>query len=161
MSEQLPVTLTFEQAHWTAISEVNCWRGHCMELNARLDRAVTSALLAWHCEAIPQTWGDRLQLLRKLTGEEGKRSDPKLHDLATALSNLRDEWRDRMAHATSTVHLDANNQWVWHFSLPKQPGRPEDRGSLGQADGSRIERELKDKVNTLRGRLKHFGVACC
>lgn len=159
---ELPAELTFEQAHHDAIADVNRWRGHCLELHARLERAVNAALAHWKPDtARPQKMSDRLRALRELTGPEGTRPSAALHDLLGELAEQRNGWRDRLAHATSTVHLDENRHWVWHFTMPRSGQKQEDDGAVSFADGRVLEEKLGRNVNALRSKLGQLKIPNC
>lgn len=162
MTHQPNIELTFDQALHAAIADVNRWRGHCLELHARLERAINAALRHWQptC-SMPQKFSDRLRALQSLTGAGGPYANEGLAELISQLQELRSEWRDRLAHATSTVHLDEERRWVWHYSMPRSGRDNEDRGAINCQMGEELERKLGRAVNVLRSRLRQLDVPSC
>lgn len=162
MTVQPTIELTFDQTLHVAIADVNRWRGHCLELHARLERAINAALRHWQPTCpLPQKFSERLKELHRLTAADGPHANEGLAKLIDQLRKLRSDWRDRLAHATSTVHLDEARQWIWHYSMPR-PGRDiEDSGAIGRQAGEQLESDLASAVNALRSRLRKLAVPDC
>jgi hypothetical protein len=162
MTHQPVIALTFEQSLHQAVAEVNRWRGHCLELHARLERAVNAALRHWQPECpLPQKFADRLKALARLAAADGPHANKSLVSTIDQLQELRSEWRDRLAHATSAVHLDQARDWIWHFSMPRSGGKIDDSGAITRCDGEELESRLSKAVNALRSQLRKADVPHC
>ena len=156
MSVHTSFPSTFRQAHERAVEDVNRWRGHCMELHARYEQAVKDSLLPrLDGEQMPQTFERCVKSLATLLKKAASPASNKIVDALTELQKLR-EWRDRLAHATSMVHLDTNREWIWHWSLPGSNG-DQFEGSLRQAEALKTEKELSAQVKKLRSLLGQVG----
>ena len=141
------IELTAEQMHIRACDDVNRWRGHCIELFARIEREAGEALAAMaqaddgKRAKVPHMFGDRMKALSAAFAQGGTCPRPKI---AKALADAADllEQRNRLVHARSRILLDRDGNWVWQYFF-RPSGKPEESGCVDAKEAGEVERALQ------------------
>lgn len=154
--------------HDLAKAEIDAWRGRCMNIFARGEKAVTDSLLtASGGTAVPRLdplAGQRLNSLEKLV-EAHEATKPQKGALLDAIAawRLHDEKRPLLSHGVATELMDRHG--VWHVQLDfiavqKGVGVP-NRATFGKGEAETFEKSLhaaftrlSQQLGQLRKRLK-------
>ncbi|GAA3997419.1 hypothetical protein [Sphingomonas humi] len=156
MSVELPVSQSLQDAHRHAVAELNRWRGHCIETLARLEEAATLTIAALPLppgEKQPTVFGARMKVLKTvLQGCPHKKAPQLISDLDELQSDLN--WRNRIVHAASSVYVDKQGGWIWHYRFrPSKAGAALEAGVLDQKTAIALENRLSSRVQSLMRRL--------
>jgi hypothetical protein len=147
MSIELPIVSTIEAAHCNAIDEVNRWRGHCIELFARIEKTLIEALEKNGAAATPALL-PRIAAVSALPGVK-----PKLNAKLEKLRGLAED-RNLIVHSTSTVWIDGNGGWLWAFTFT--PAGKAKVSTISHWDRDRaqaFEKQLSSVEQSLRAQL--------
>lgn len=160
MSVELPISPSLDEAHGAALDDVNRWRGHCVELYARIERAIGETLLSvaeskQPAKRPPEMFGPRLKALRALVGPDGEHRNS---DLFKRLAAVEDElgFRNFIVHASGSVWIDAKNNWLWSYRFDPG-GKGEDvTGHIDRSEAGDLEKRLASAAKSLGARLANF-----
>jgi hypothetical protein len=159
MSEQ-PIA----KPHDMAAGQINSWRGHCLDLFAKAERAIASALEA-ACDKNPSLTikhlaGHRLADLARIVTDTGTANEKRSKALLDALAAWQcvDAKRAFLAHGVSTVLLDRHGAWhvQLDFTRYQSKRRDRERWSLSELEAAQFEDDLEQKFKLLSTQLGQF-----
>lgn len=159
MSAEVPIELTARQAHAAALDDVNRFRGRCVELFARIERAIgdhLSALSATESDfrvSVPHTFGNRVKELRRVLSPDSPFGDPKLLKALCALQEQLNR-RNLIVHSVSEVWMDASGKWLWLLRFPSGKGAPDQREFFQRETAAQFERDLASSSRSLCDQLQ-------
>jgi hypothetical protein len=154
-----------ETPHSAAIHDVNRWRGHCIDLFARIDEAVAASLevmAAKNPKANVRTshlFGQRVAALRAAL-QPDQPFAAKAGPVLKALDKLEPllTQRNILVHATGSVWIDARGRWLWRYCVtPSGRNRVQEKGTIDRDEASAIENKLRPLCRSFCDRLRHFG----
>ena len=159
MTLQLPIEHTLADTHGAAIDAVNRWRGHCVELYARLEYEVTRTLSEMAARpnstvSVPHNFGEKVKKLRASVDADGPHpSDDIVETLASLAAHF--ERRNMLVHASGRVWIDRKGNWLWRYRFqPSGKGRPQETGSFEEDEALEIEQSLSRGSRSLAGHLR-------
>ena len=147
MSAELPISPSIKDAQRDAINDINRWRGHCIELFARADHVVGTALARNEIARVPGSLAGRVDAL-KLVCKSAR--------LSRTLDEFRDmiEHRNVLAHAVSAVWVKDAGNWLWSYRFtPAGKGNAEQRGYWCSDEAEDFEEKLRRTVQRLTSLL--------
>jgi hypothetical protein len=160
MTLHVPIEQPLSDTHHAAIDDVNRWRGHCVELYARLEYEVTRTLSEMAAcpnssVSVPHNFGDKVKKLRAAVDADGPHP---ADNIVTALGTFTDhlERRNMLVHASGKVWIDPKKgDWLWHYRFqPSGKGRPQEIGSFDKDEALKIEGSLSSGSRSLGGQLR-------
>ena len=156
MAEELQIISTVQEAHDAAVREVHRWRGHCVDLYARLERGLTLTIdsLGIAVGTNASVFGERLKRVTSAVTPEGSHPHAKT---SAALRETLDHTKRRnmLVHAVGGVFIDARGDWFWRYNYqPSKAKAPPENGSFSRSEGERMEAELEEKVRSICAHLQ-------
>jgi hypothetical protein len=148
--------------HDLAAAEINGWRGRCLDLFARGERAVDMALEAVSKLELPmkplagQRLADVVRLAVEDTGATEKQSSALL--LALERWSLINAHRAYLAHGVATVLLDRQGEWHVQFDFVRYQSKRRDqqRWPLSKDEALQFEAELEQAFKAISAQLGQF-----
>lgn len=147
-----------------AAGEIDGWRGRCVDLFAKAERAVALALEA-ACDrdeslTIRHLAGQRLADLIKLVENDDKATEKQRNALRRAL----DAWervepqRAYFAHGVAKVLLDKQGNWHAQFNFTKYQAKSREpqRWNCSKREAEQFETDLEQGFKDLSAQLGHF-----
>lgn len=149
-----------------AISEVNAWRGRCLDTFTRAEAAVTECLLALSVMpgrssdiALPHLLGERFDALASAVSANGPFALKCTHT-TPALSRFRKHapLRNMLCHAVANVTLDQKGQWTLIFRLAAlRSGRVvREVLVIREDEAGPLAAQVANEYRNLRSRLEKF-----
>ena len=159
MTAQVPIELPMSDRYRAAIDDVNRWRGHCVELYARLESEITETLFEMSVRphstvSVPHNFSDKVKKLR--TAVEAHGSNPS-ENAVKALSDLTDhvDRRNLLVHASGRVWIGPKGNWLWRYRFqPSGKNRAQEVGSIDKDEAQGIEQSLSSGSRVLAGHLR-------
>lgn len=159
MTAHTPLERSFTDARAEAIDEVNRWRGHCVEIYARVEYEITRTLSAMAVmqdaqTSIPHNFGEKVKKLRTAVEPAAPLANSKL---AIALKDFADHFdrRNMLVHSTGKVWVGVNGDWLWRYRFqPSGKGRPMEVGCFARDDALDIEKALALAGRSLGNQLR-------
>lgn len=162
MNASVPFPLSLADAHDAATNEVNRWRGHCLDLYARIERDCIEAIDAMIASGrMPELrrkslFGARIDAVRKGLESCPLDKPPKalkaLGELDEALGRRND-----IVHGIGKVWIDANDNWQWQFAyLSNAKGQGSVSGHFTSHEALILEKGLSAGAQSLRDTLRNF-----
>lgn len=146
--------------HDLAKAEIDAWRGRCLNVFSRGERAVTDSLLLAHQKSpnlrLEPLAGQRLNTLEKLASEHCA-----TEALRTAIQaairgwRLYDEERPFFSHGVAIELVDRLSRWhvqVDYIAVQKGVGEPR-RRTWSKAEAEGFEKGLHQAFSALSGQL--------
>jgi hypothetical protein len=146
--------------HDLAKAEIDAWRGRCINIFSRGEKAVTDCLTA-ASEGKPPVRleplaGQRLNSLERLVGEhEATKAQKDALISAIATWRLHDEKRPTFSHGVATELLDRHGVWHVQFdfvAVTKAAGLAY-RVTYSKSEAEIFEKSLHDAFTKLAGQL--------
>jgi len=154
MSAELPIPIDVKQVHRTAIDDVNRWRGHCVELFARVEQELASALAALNAGKIPPALAAKMARLDEIVAPAGPSPNAKLEKTLTQLAPLA-EHRNLVVHARSSVWVNDRSKWLWAYVFtPSGKGSCEQVGHWTEDEALKFKDELSRTAQSLCSQLR-------
>ena len=162
MTVDLPISLSFDDAHQMTIDEVNRWRGRCIQCFAYIELAAANTLAKMTLEnpatskKINPLFGARVQALRDAFKEgapfhvRGKKAAKALEDLQPCL-----EYRNILVHSVGHVYVAPAGHWIWSYRV-NADGKSDQLGTICSDEAKRIERELAAGSRKLSDLLRNL-----
>lgn len=154
---------SYPKLHDLAKAEIDAWRGRCLNIFARGEKAVTDcitgALVTSPEFRLEPLAGQRLNTLEKLA-EKHSGTEAQKVALSKAIIEWRrnDEKRPFFSHGVATELLDRKG--LWHLRLDFiaiQKGKSEPRRlTLSKVEAEELEKSLHAAFKTLSGQLGQF-----
>ena len=159
MTIEPPPLLSLARAHDRARDDVNRWRGHCVDLFSRIERAMADVLARMALAGGggikgPQTFGARVAALAAKVAREGDFPNPALVKSIDAARPLLDQ-RNRIIHATGTISVERNGEWLWNYRF-RPSGKAEDSGFYECQEAKAFERDLQRTTQSLCAKLDNL-----
>jgi len=158
MTLHVPIEQPLSDTHRAAIDAVNRWRGHCVELYARLEYEVTRTLSEmaerpYSSVSVPHNFGDKVKKLRAAVDAHGPHpADNIVRALGTFTDHL--ERRNMLVHARGKVWIDPKGDWLWRYRFqPSGKGRAQEIGSFNKDEALEIERSLSSESRSFASHL--------
>ena len=160
MSVELPISPPLDQAHRAAVDDVYRWRGRCVELYARVERAIGETLLSvteskQPAKRPPEMFGPRLKALRALVGPDGEHRNSDLADRLAAFDGDFNH-RNLIVHASGSVWIDAKNNWLWSYRFDPGGKGQDVVGQIDRSEAEVLEKRLARFAQSLGDRLENF-----
>ena len=157
MTDEPPLLPSLEGTYSAAIHDVNRWRGHCIELFARIDEAVAGALETMATKnptanvRTPHLFGQRITALsaalqpdQPFAARAGQ-----IHKTLAKLEPFLAQ-RNILVHATGSIWVDAKERWLWRYCVtPSGRNRVQEKGTIDRDEASAMEKELRASVPKL------------
>lgn len=150
--------------HDIAAGEIDGWRGRCLDLFAKTERAVAVALEA-ACDkdaslTIRHLAGQRMADLIKLIEGDGKATEKQRNALRRALEAWErvEPQRAYLAHGVATVMLDRQASWHAQFDFTKYQAKNRDpqRWNCSKREAEQFEADLEQGFKNLSAQLGQF-----
>jgi hypothetical protein len=150
--------------HDLAAGEINGWRGHCLDVFAKAERAIASTLEVANAQDCSITLrhlaGHRLADLAKLAMSRSATNDKQCKVLLEAL----DAWlaveskRAFLAHGVATVLIDRLGSWHVQLDFTKYQGKGLERlrWTCSKEEATQFEEELQAEFKRLSTHLGQF-----
>ena len=139
------------------------WRGKCLNLYARAEQAVGSALEDAHrANATPKLRhlaGQRLaDLIVTVEAKGGTGKQMKAFSSALGAWKAVESQRQFLAHGVASTSVDIRGCWTLLLDVVvyRNNQRSSDRWAIKQAEGEEFLRSLEDAFAKLSGQLGHF-----
>jgi len=146
MSHEQRIISDITSAHEDAIADVNRWWGHCLELFARIEQTLAEKLVA-NQRTVPQAILAKLSAVAELLTRPKAKTLERLRQLAEA--------RNLIVHATSSVWIDANDNWLWAYRfIPTGKDKAPIEGHWDRHRARAFEKELSSMAQSLRDQLR-------
>jgi hypothetical protein len=160
MSVELPISPSLDQAYRAAVDDVNRWRGRCVELYARIERAIGETLLSvaeskQPAKRPPEMFGPRLKALRALVGPDGEHRNSDLAERLAAFDSDVNH-RNLIVHASGRVSIDAKNNWLWSYRFDSGGKGQDVTGHIDRGEAGDLEKRLASTAKSLGARLANF-----
>lgn len=148
------------QLHDAARAEIEAWRGRCLNVFSRAEKAVTDSLLKAretdNTTRLEPLAGQRLNALEKLVSEQ-RSTESQKNALVSALSSWRkhDEKRPYFSHGIMTELIDRTGQWhvrVDFIAVQKGACEPR-RMMMSKSEAEEFEAGLHAAFKSLSGQL--------
>jgi hypothetical protein len=164
MNMQTTIARPSDELPWTRVtSEVNAWRGACIQSFAQAEAAVTETLLFFSQKGqrgatvqLRHLIGQRLEDLAQAIGPEGAfAAEGGAAYAALVRFRAHEGLRAHLAHDVARIALERNGTWVIIFRYLSIRSRSPERGTVAfeQADAAEIALELKRKTQQLDAAL--------
>ena len=159
MTVQVAIEHTLADTHGAAIDAVNRWRGHCVELYARLEYEVTRTLSEMAARpnstvSVPHNFGEKVNKLRAAVDALGPHPSEEVVEALTSLT-AHFERRNMLVHASGRVWIDPKGNWLWRYRFqPSGKARPQETGSFERDEALEIEQSLSRGSRSLAGHLR-------
>ena len=155
--------VTALKPHEIARIEIETWRGHCLDVFAKGERVVGQTLESLRLSAKGATTiklrhlaGQRADDLAKHISDSGI-SAKQAKSVASALASWREfeERRNYLAHAVSTVTLDAKGGWFVLFDMTvyRSDQGAAQRWALGATEAAQFAHQLEASGKHLSAQL--------
>jgi ABC-type cobalamin transport system ATPase subunit len=164
MNMNVTIAASSSELPWSRIAtEVNAWRGACIQSFAQAEAAVTETLLTLSgvgergkTVQLRHLIGQRLDDLAQALGPSGAFAEEgSVASVALAAFRTHEGLRTHLAHDLARIALQRNGSWVVVFRHLALRSRNAERGTVAfeQADALKLLSELRRKTQQLDAAL--------
>lgn len=162
MNAPNPFPTSLAEAHEAATNDVNRWRGHCLDLYARIERdcieTIDTMIASGRMPELRHAslFGARIGVVHKAleSGHFGRK--PKALETLKGLDDalLR---RNDIVHGVGKVWIDIKGNWQWEFAYRDNANKQaEVSGFISLDEAKEIKAALSSGARSLGDRLKNL-----
>ena len=146
MNAPANLELNFQNFHCAAAKEANEWRGRCIALFARGERAVSEHFLRDATRKLPMLLSQRLDQIAKDFEGHGR--------VSSAICGFREllDLRNAVAHGDARYYVDPKGRRLIHFEYFSRRGI--EQHTILQEHSEDLHRRIHQAVQRLAARLK-------